>query len=313
MTNRAQKHKPSYSLLVALIICAIFWGLVRIGDHLAAPATVSTETEQMPSLTEFVTDEMHVLSADEKIALDDKLSQLNRETSIQMAIAILPNPTVVTLEEFTIDFADNAHIGQSSTDNGLILFVFPQQGQARLEIGYGMEGTIPDVLAYRLLTDGFKPAWLGAHYAQALDETVDAVINLSRGEYTATKGPGRFERLARTFGIGSAKVAKNAWPLLREVSLVHQVVVSFFAAFLLIGLGDGVRQLIGLTRNLAISVRNIGTGQALETGITHVDLKAISDSLLTLLPLLGAIIAAAGFLLFAGGGAFGGGGATVHF
>ena len=239
----------------------------------------------MPSLTEFVNDELHVLSADEKRALDDKLSQFNRETSIQMAIAILPTPNDEALEEFTMEVADHARIGQSSTDNGLILFVFPRQRQARL----------------------------GAHYAQALDETVDAVINLSHSEYSATKEPGRFARLVRTFAIGSAKVAKNAWPLLREVSLVHQVVVSFFAAFLLIGLGDGVRQLIGLTRNVAISVRNLRSGQTLETGTTRVDLNAISDSMLTLLPLLGAIIAAAGAVLFAGGGAFGGGGATVHF
>ena len=267
----------------------------------------------MPSLTEFVNDELNVLSADEKRALDDKLSQFNRETSIQMAIAILPTPNDEALEEFTMEVADHARIGQSSTDNGLILFVFPRQRQARLEIGYGLEGTIPDVLAYRLLTDGLKPVWLGAHYAQALDETVDAVINLSHSEYSATKEPGRFARLVRTFAIGSAKVAKNAWPLLREVSLVHQVVVSFFAAFLLIGLGDGVRQLIGLTGNVAISVRNLRSGQTLETGTTRVDLKAISDSMLTLLPLLGAIIAAAGAVLFAGGGAFGGGGATVHF
>ena len=313
MSDHAQKRKPNYSLLVAWIVCASFWGLVRIGDHFAAPATMSVEAQQVPSLTEFVNDEMHILSTNEKIALNDKLSQFNRETSIQMAVAILPTPSDETLEEFTIDVADDARIGQSDTDNGLILFIFPQQGLARLEIGYGMEGAIPDVLAYRLLTDGLKPAWLGAHHAEALDGIVDAIINLGHAEYSTTKGPGRFERLARTFSIGSAKVAKDAWPQLRNVSLWHQFAISFIAAFLLIGLTDGVRQTTALARNVTTLVRNMGSGRSLGAGATRVDLKAISDSLLIMLPLIGAIIAAAGAVLLAGGGSFGGGGATVHF
>lgn len=314
MSDRVKKkHKPNYSLLAAWIFCAAFWGLVRLGDHLAPPATTPSEAGQVPTLTEFVKDEMHIVSPDEKFALNEKLSQLNRETSIQMAIAILPTPPDEALEQFTIEVADAASIGQSGSDNGLVLFVFPQQGLARLEIGYGLEGAIPDVSAYRLLTDTLKPAWLVANYAQALDSTVDAVIALSHGEYIATEGPGRIERLARTFSIGSAKLAKQAWPLLRQVSAWHQVAISFFAAFILIGISDGARQLISLARNIAITVRNARSGRALDTGTKVVDLKTISDSVMVLLPLIGAIIAAAGFVLLAGGGTFGGGGATVHF
>lgn len=311
MRKQIEERKPNYSLLIGWVVCAAFWGLVTLGDHLAAPAKAPVGTDHVPALAEFVNDEMHLLSSDEKLALNDKLSQLNRETSIQMAIAILSKPADEALEQFTIEVADKASIGQWGSDNGLILFVFPQQRLARLEIGYGLEGVIPDVLAYRMLTDGLKPAWKSANYAEALDNAVNKIIKLSRGEYAAIKGPGRFERLTRTFSIGSARLAKQAWPLLREVSLWHQVIVSFFAAFILIGIADGVRQLITLTRNMAITFGNIRTGRPVETRTAHVDLKSISDSVMVLLPLIGAIIAAAGFVMFAGGGAFGGGGATV--
>lgn len=312
-TRARGKRKLNHALLIAWLACAAFWGLVSIGDHVAAPATLPAIAEQIPSLTEFVNDEMDALSADEKFALNEKLSRFNRETSIQMAIAILPNMPETTVEEFTMAVADAARIGQSGTDNGLILFVFPQQAVARLEIGYGMEGALPDVLAYRLLTDAFKPAWIAGNPAQALDGVVDAAIALGHAEYTATNGPGRFERLVRTLKIGSEKLATQAWPLLRAVSLPHRVAISFFAAFLLIGLVDGVRQLAGLLRNTATTVRNATGGGALDKDTKRVDLKAVSDSVLLLLPLIGAIIAAAGVVLLAGGGAFGGGGATVRF
>ena len=269
--------------------------------------------QQLPSLTEFVNDEMHVLSAYDKVFLNEKLSQFNRDTSIQMAIAILPGPPGETLEQFTIDVADKASIGQAATDDGLILFVFPQQRSARLEIGYGIESALPDVLAYRLLTDVLKPAWSHGDYAEGLADTVDAVIKVSHAQFKAGQGPDRFERLIRTFGIGSIKVARMAWPVLRQVSLGHQVISSFFACLLLVGLASGVRQLFLLLRNAGIFFGNLLSGRVLDSGTTRINLKDISDSVLLLLPLILAIVAAAGVVLLAGGGAFGGGGATVHF
>ena len=256
---------------------------------------------------------MHVLPPGEKVALEEKLSTFNRETSIQLVVAILSLPDNASLEEFTIQMAQDARIGQSGPDNGLVLFVFPRQGIARLEIGYGMEGVIPDLLANRLLTERLKPALQRQLYGQALDSTVDAIISLSHAEYATTTGPGRFATLARTFKVGSVKLAKRAWPALRQVSLWHQVVSSLFVSLILIGLVDGAQQAFALARNIAISIRNARSGRGLSTGTVRVDLKAITDSAFPLLLLFGAIIAAAGVVLMAGGGAFGGAGATVHF
>lgn len=101
-----EKRKPNYSLLIALIVCGAFWSLVRIADHLAVPVTASVGTDHAPSLTEFVNDEMRLLAPSEKYALDEKLNQFNHETSIQMAIAILAEPTDADLQEFTIQVAD---------------------------------------------------------------------------------------------------------------------------------------------------------------------------------------------------------------
>ncbi|MEP6881215.1 MAG: TPM domain-containing protein [Dokdonella sp.] len=307
------KRKTSHAILIALAVCATFWLLVRLADHFSAPMVVSVETDPAPSLTEFVNDEMHVLTPAEKMALEEKLSGFSRETSIQAVVAILSLPSDVALEEFTIQTAQASRIGQSGADNGLILFVFPHQGIARLEIGYGMEGVIPDLLASRLLTEHLKPAWKGALYGEALESSIDAIISLSRAEYAATKEPGRFARLVRTFQVGSVKLAKRAWPAVRQVSLWHQIVSSFFAALILVGLFDGIRQAIALTRNIALSIRNARSGQSMGTDTVRVDLKAITDSAFPLVLFFGAIIAAAGAVLIAGGGAFGGGGATVHF
>ena len=86
--------------------------------------TASVGTDHAPSLTEFVNDEMRLLAPSEKYALEEKLNQFNHETSIQMAIAILAEPTDADLQEFTIQVADKARLGQSGPDNGLNLFVF---------------------------------------------------------------------------------------------------------------------------------------------------------------------------------------------
>ncbi len=307
------KRKTSRSILIALAVCATFWSLVRVTDHFSTQIVASVETIPSPSLTEFVNDEMHVLSPVEKIALEEKLSDFSRDTSIQAVVAILSLPSDVILEEFTIRTAQASRIGQSGADNGLVLFVFPHEGMARLEIGYGMEGVMPDLQSYRVLTEYLTPALNGARYGEALESSIDAIISLSHGEYAATKGPGLVARLVRTFKVGSVKLAKRAWPALRQVSLWHQVVSSFFAALVLVGLFDGVRQAIALTRNIALSIRNARSGQSIGMDTVRVDLKAITDSAFPLVLLFGGIIAAAGAVLIAGGGAFGGGGATVHF
>lgn len=306
------KHVRSMRLVaLCWLLCAAFWTLVSVLDRVSPPSTLAGS--QAPSLTGYVNDETGMLSKGEADTLNDKLSRFNVETSIQAMIAIVAPPQDSDIERFSIQVAEKARIGQADRDNGVILFVFPSAGIARLEIGYGLEGVLPDVLAHRVLVDDMAPSWRAGKHADALASTLDGMMALIRNEYAARGSPSRSAVLLRKISVGTARVARHAWPMLRAVDLWHRVMSSFFAGLVLFCLWDGIRQTRNLVQNVVRSMGVSKHASAMRKETVRVDLGAIRDSLVLLLIGVGGIIAAAGAVILAEGGAFGGAGATLHF
>src|SRR5215831_20457228 len=99
----------------------------------------------------YVTDRAGVLSADRAEALNSRLEQFERETSDQILVWVDRKiPEGFTLEDFTVRAAQKWGVGQKKIDNGVILFVFTEDRKMRIEVGYGLEGVLPDVTAHRI-------------------------------------------------------------------------------------------------------------------------------------------------------------------
>ena len=163
------------------------WWLIIAIAHVAANAFASDALPQKP--TRYVSDNAGILSPNTVTALNLRLEAFERETSNQVIVATFPKvPEGYVLEDFTQRTAEAWGIGQEKDDNGVALFVFPSERRTRIEVGYGLEGALPDVIAKRIIENEILPAFRAGDFDSGVRRAVTAIMQATRGEY---KGSGR--------------------------------------------------------------------------------------------------------------------------
>jgi uncharacterized protein len=158
--------------------------------------------EQLPGKPEkYVTDRAGVLPADRADALNRKLEQFERETSNQVLAWIDRKiPENFVLEDFTVRAFQKWRVGQEKQDNGAVLFVFVDDRKVRIEVGYGLEGVLPDITAKRIIDEEIVPRFRQNDYAGGIEAGVDAMVAATKGEYKGT-GTTVDERSRRRTGL----------------------------------------------------------------------------------------------------------------
>ena len=160
---------------------AVALGAARLG------ADLESKLPEKPA--RFVTDRAEVLGPGMAESLNDKLAQFERETSNQILVWTDRRvPEGFTLEDFTVRAAEKWGVGQKKTDNGAILFVFTEDRKVRIEVGYGLEGAIPDITANRIIQNDILPRFRAGDYSGGVEAGAAALMAAARGEY---KGTGR--------------------------------------------------------------------------------------------------------------------------
>ena len=140
-----------------------------------------------PAPQDYVLDEAGVFAPAQKEALARKLEQFERDTSEQLLVAVFPAvPDGEVMEDFTQRTFDAWGVGQKGKDNGMVLFVFPESRQLRVEVGYGLEGAVPDALAGRIINDEIVPLFRAGDLAGGIERGADALMAATQGEYTGT-------------------------------------------------------------------------------------------------------------------------------
>ncbi|HYS55360.1 MAG TPA: TPM domain-containing protein [Thermoanaerobaculia bacterium] len=136
----------------------------------------------------YVTDHAGVLkNAD---SLNEKLAQFERETSDQILVYIDRKlPAHTTIEEMGSEAIKQWGVGQKGKDNGAILFVFIADRKMRIEVGYGLEGSLTDAKSKRIIETVIKPKFRSGDYWAGIDHGVDAMLATIRGE--PYRGTGR--------------------------------------------------------------------------------------------------------------------------
>jgi uncharacterized protein len=149
-----------------------------------------------PKPDAYFNDYAHVVSPQTASALDAKLRQFERDTSNQILVAVFPKmQTESSIQDYTFRIAESWHVGQKDKNNGAVLFVFTGDRKMFMQVGYGLEGALPDALAKRIISDEIAPAFKAGKYDAGLTAGVDAMIAATRGEYKGTgRVAGREER-----------------------------------------------------------------------------------------------------------------------
>ncbi|HUP49403.1 MAG TPA: TPM domain-containing protein [Thermoanaerobaculia bacterium] len=148
---------------------------------LAATSTFAIEVPPPP--TQWVTDRAGILSAGDATALNQELAAFEQESGAQFIIYILPSLEGDPLEDFTIRAVERWKVGQKKYDNGLVLFVFVEERKIRIEVGYGLEGTITDAYASRVIRQEIAPGFQQGDWAGGLQAGAGALMaQIKKGE-----------------------------------------------------------------------------------------------------------------------------------
>ena len=152
-----------------------------------AAAAFAGQSPLPPKPADYVLDQSGVFSPMEREALSRELEQFERETSNQIVVAVMPRvPDDYVMEDFTQRTAEAWGAGQRGTDNGIVLFVFPDQREMRIEVGYGLEGAVPDALANQIIQNDIVPYFRSGNMAGGIAQGAQALMAASKGEYTGT-------------------------------------------------------------------------------------------------------------------------------
>ncbi len=136
----------------------------------------------MPPLRGRVNDYANVLAPNQIQALESQLSRLEQDTGHQVAILTLPSLGGEVLEDFSIRVAEKWKIGQKGFDNGAILLIAIEDRRLRLEVGYGLEGILPDAIAKRIISNYIVPRFRARDYAGGIVAGIGAVDKVIRKE-----------------------------------------------------------------------------------------------------------------------------------
>jgi uncharacterized protein len=120
-------------------------------------------------------------------ALDAKLAQFERDTSSQIVVVIYPRmQSDSSVDDYTVRVAQSWHVGLKGKDNGAVLFIFAQSHQMYLQVGYGLEGAVPDAIARRIIADEITPFFRRGDFDGGVTAGVNALLAATRGEYHGT-------------------------------------------------------------------------------------------------------------------------------
>src|SRR6266576_1715551 len=111
-----------------------------------------------PAPDHYFNDYANVVSAATGERLEAQLKAFEKETSNQILVALFPKmQSDSSIEDYTVRVARAWRVGQKARNNGAILFIFVQDHKMRIEVGYGLEGALPDALAKRIIEEEIKP------------------------------------------------------------------------------------------------------------------------------------------------------------
>jgi uncharacterized protein len=142
-----------------------------------------------PKPGRYFNDYAGVVSKEAAQRFNEQLAQFERETSDQVVVAVFPRmQSESDVADYTQRVAQAWGVGQKERRNGVILFVFIQDRKMFIQVGYGLEGALPDITAFDITEYKIKPHFRNGDYEGGIAIGIDSIFKAIRGEY---KGSGK--------------------------------------------------------------------------------------------------------------------------
>jgi uncharacterized protein len=139
-------------------------------------AGVAVAALTFPELTGRVVDQANVLSAAERDRLTAKLADLEQKSGIQLVVATVSSLQDQDIEPFANELFRHWQLGEKTKNNGVLLLIAPKEHRVRIEVGYGLEGTLTDALSKIIIANAIAPRFKANDYDGGVTRGVDDII-----------------------------------------------------------------------------------------------------------------------------------------
>ena len=204
------------------------WGKTLALIALFLSATLSVAEVAVPSLQSRVTDLTRTLSATEAAQLEQKLAAFEVKKGGQIAVLIIPTTLPETIEQYSIRVVDAWKLGRKRVDDGALLIIAKQDRTVRIEVGYGLEGALPDAIAKRIVDEIIVPRFKQSDFAGGINAGVERMMAVIAGEPLpppqirhGTGGP-----------AGASAVLDNIIPIFIGFIVLGKILQSLFGRFI---------------------------------------------------------------------------------
>lgn len=151
-------------------------------------ATIAQNIPQKPNPPRLVNDFAHVLTSDQIESLEQKLVSYDDSTSTQIVVITVPTTGDYDIDDYALKILREWGVGNKKTNNGIVILAAINDRKVKIEVGYGMEGAIPDITAKQIIENSISPNFRQSNYYRGFNEAAYAIIKAASGEYQAPQG-----------------------------------------------------------------------------------------------------------------------------
>jgi uncharacterized protein len=166
MASRTAARQAGGTTHPFVVLMVLFWGVV------------TTYAVNFPPLTGRIVDQANIIPAEARNAIEPKLVDLETKSGIQLVIATVASLEGQEIEPYANELFRNWKVGEKTKNNGVLLLVAPNERRVRLEVGYGLEGTLTDALATVIITNAITPRLKAGDFGGGISRGVDDVITV---------------------------------------------------------------------------------------------------------------------------------------
>jgi uncharacterized protein len=131
-----------------------------------------------PALTGRVVDQANIIPADSRAAIEAKLADLEAKSGIQLVVATVSSLDGQEIEPYANELFRAWKLGEKTRNNGVLLLVAPNERRVRIEVGYGLEGTLTDALSQVIIANAITPRFKTGDYTSGITRGVDDIITV---------------------------------------------------------------------------------------------------------------------------------------
>ena len=131
-----------------------------------------------PALTGRVVDQANIIQPDTRVALEQKLADLEDKSGIQLVVATVMSLEGQEIEPYANELFRKWALGEKKKNNGVLLVVAPNERRVRIEVGYGLEGTLTDALSKVIISNAMTPRFKAGNFSEGISRGVDDIITV---------------------------------------------------------------------------------------------------------------------------------------